>query len=150
MPCARGSSAPLPELSCGKTGHSCECPRRRGTENSVVLGGPQLNAGPGGLVVEDAVSAEVAAVATVRRLPQVHRLIGRTGVVCLLGVEAGPGQVTIQDSGCYRVGCQRAHRAAADPVFAPPRVISGIHHRAGSDLWLIDGGDRLSLVRKPG
>src|SRR4051794_25155469 len=80
-----------------------QCTGRDAAQGAVVLGGPQLRRAVGRLVVEDAVRAEVVAALVVGRLPQVRGLVRVPRLVRLLALEAGAGQVSVEQPGGDRV-----------------------------------------------
>lgn len=84
----------------------------------MVLAGPQLDAARGGLAVELAVRAVVVPGGAVGGLPQVCRLAGWLGLGGLLGLQAGVGEVAVEDAGCDGIGYECSDGAAADPVLA--------------------------------
>ena len=109
-----------------------------------MVGCPQLRTSTDRSRVEDALRAEI--LVQVRRLPEIHRLMGRPMFACLLRCVTGSNKHSVEDSGYDSVANQRRGRARAHPIFATSRMISSPQHPARGDLWLIDGRYRLRLV----
>src|SRR5580700_5507807 len=103
-----------------------------------------------GGVVEDPAYAVVVPAWTVDGLPQVVRPTGLDLLPGLLGAVSGAGKVAVEQGRDDPIGRDGGRRAAADPVLLPARVIGGENDAARGDLWLIDRGYRLRVVRQFG
>jgi hypothetical protein len=82
----------------------------------------------------------------VHKLPEVDGPLWVGGLVRLLGLIPGPGQVAVQQAGHQLVRRQGPDGAASDPVLPAPRVVGGVHDGPGDHLGLVDGRDRAWTV----
>jgi hypothetical protein len=93
------------------------------------LGNPGLETAVDRFVVEGAVRAEVATTPSIHRLPEVDGPVWVGGLVGLLGLIPGPGQVAVQHPGHKLVRRQGPDSAATDPVLPAPWVVGGVDNR---------------------
>src|SRR5699024_6303194 len=100
-------------------------------------------------IFETAVGTEVAPARTIRRFPQVDRVVLGLGTVDLLGVEARLREVSVEDSRGDGVPGEGESGTGPDPVFAPARVGGGVEDGAGGHLGLVDRGNALRGFRQP-
>src|SRR5829696_1609206 len=122
-----GQDAPNPYSSAPQSqGHKTSEEPTGGRRQAGTSPDPGLQAAVGRFVVKGALGAEITATAPIYRLPEVDRPAWVGGLVGLLGLISGPGEVSVQQAGSQLVGHQGPDSAATNPVFPASWVVGGM------------------------
>src|ERR1051326_795850 len=110
-----------------------------------MLTGPQLRAVSSRARIESAMSPEVLSFWVIQRFPEIAGLLGCGRFIGLLSRIAHAGQNAVQEAGHYFIqfdsfGGGQAHQQFTSVMMRRP--VNGF----GSDLWLINGGNRLRFM----